>query len=225
MISNIKQRYFSEFNIDMDKAKKRALVNTENGMITAATEMLGEEIIRKFSLWNTLFPNYQSVKKVTSKKNQREGVDYFITDEEGTLYNIDIKVCCGPNFNFDKDYCYRNPECYHTVKTVEGTINKQAPIELKQNGNRTFVSRKKTDYILFIFADTSGISYAIISYDNVLDIVDECISRYEDIKDERGLPRRSYNEERGPYKHYISNNGSGEYVCYPVAANILQTSI
>ena len=73
----MKQQYFTEFNIDLDKAKKRALVNTENGMVTAATEMLGEAIIRKFKLWNELFPNYQSVKKATSKKNQKEGIDFF----------------------------------------------------------------------------------------------------------------------------------------------------
>ena len=222
MISEIKQKYFDEFNIDLDKAKKRALVNSENGMITAATEMLGEAIIKKYRLWNELFPNYQSVKKATSKKNQTDGIDYFITEEDNNVVNVDIKVCCGPDFSFNKDYCYRNPECYHTVKPTEGTISKQAPIELKQNGNRTFTSRKKTDYILFIFADTNGISYMSISYDKILNIVDECISRYEDVKDEHGLTRRNYNDERGLYKHYTSNNGSGEYICYPVVAKILK---
>lgn len=222
MISAMKQQYFTEFNIDLDKAKKRALVNTENGMVTAATEMLGEAIIRKFKLWNELFPNYQSVKKATSKKNQTEGIDFFITEEDGNVVNIDIKVCCGPDFSFNKDYCYRKPECYRTVEPAEGTINKQAPIELKQNGARTFTSRKKTDYILFIFADTYGISYANLSYENVLNIVDECISRYEDVKDEHGFTRKVFNEERGPYKHYTSNNGSGEYVCHPVVAKILK---
>ena len=222
MISEIKQKYFDEFNIDLDKAKKRALVNSENGMITAATEMLGEAIIKKYRLWNELFPNYQSVKKATSKKNQTDGIDYFITEEDNNVVNVDIKVCCGPDFSFNKDYCYRKPEYYHTVKPTEGTISKQAPIELKQNGCRTFISRKKTDYVLFIFADTNGISYTSISYDKILNIVDECISRYEDVKDEHGLTRRTYNDERGLYKHYTSNNGSGEYICYPVVAKILK---
>ena len=220
MISTIKQQYFTEFNIDLEKAKKRALVCSENGMVTAATEMLGEAIIRKFKLWNELFPNYQSVKKVTSKKNQTEGIDFFITEEDGNVVNIDIKVCCGSDFSFNKDYCYRKPECYRTVKSVKGTINKQAPIELKQNGVRTFTSRKKTDYILFIFADVYGISYVNLSYEKVLTIVDECISSYNYVN-EHGFVKKVY-EERGPYKHYASNNGSGEYVCYPVVAKILK---
>lgn len=222
MINTMKQQYFTEFNIDLNKAKKRALVNTENGMITVATEMLGEEIIRKFTLWNELFPNYQSVKKATSKKNQKEGIDFFITEEDGNVVNIDIKVCCGPDFSFNKDYCYRKPECYRITEPPEGTVKKQAPIELKQNGARTFTSRKKTDYILFIFVDRYGISYANLSYKNVLNIVDECISKYEEVKDEYGFTRNVLNKNRGPYKHYTSNNGSGEYVCHPVVANVLK---
>ena len=222
MISEIKQQYFTEFNIDLDKAKKRALVSSENGMVTAATEMLGEAIIRKFKLWNELFPNYQSVKKATSKKNQTEGIDFFITEEDGNVVNVDIKVCCGPDFSFNKDYCYRNPECYRTIGPTEGNINKQAPIELKQNGVRTFTSRKKTDYILFIFADTYGVSYANLSYENILTIVDENIGKYEYIVDERGFEKKVFNTNRGIYKHYTSNNGSGEYVCHPVVAKILK---
>lgn len=221
MISEIKQQYFTEFNIDLNRANKRALVCSENGMITAATEMLGEAIIRKFKLWNELFSNYQSVKKATSKKNQTEGIDFFITKEDGTVVNIDIKVCCGHDFSFNKEYCYRNPECYRTVKAVKGTINKQAPIELKQNGARTFTSRKKTDYILFIFADTYGISYANLSYEKILTIVDGCISKYKYVN-EHGFVRKVFDEERGTYKHYTSNNGSGEYICYPVIAKILK---
>ena len=220
MISTIKQQYFTEFNIDLEKAKKRALVCSENGMVTAATEMLGEAIIRKFKLWNDLFPNYQSVKKVTSKKNQTEGIDFFITEEDGNVVNIDIKVCCGSDFSFHKEYCYRKPECHRTIKCVKGTINKQAPIELKQNGVRTFTSRKKTDYILFIFADTYGISYANLSYEKVLTIVDGCISEYKYVN-EHGFVRKVY-EERGSYKHHTSDNGSGEYVCHPVVAKILK---
>ena len=221
MISETKQQYFTEFNIDLNIAKKRALFNSEDGMITVATEMLGEAIIRKFKLWNELFPNYQSVKKATSKKNQKEGIDFFITKEDGTVVNIDIKVCCGTDFSFSKDYCYRNPECYRTVKLIKGTINKQAPIELNQKGVRTFTSRKKTDYILFIFADTYGISYANLSYEKVLTIVDGCISKYKYVN-EHGFVRKVFDEERGPYKHYTSNNESGEYVCHPVVAKILR---
>lgn len=223
MISASKQQYFNEFGIDLDKAKKRALVNTENGMITAATEMLGEAIIRKFKLWNEIFPNYQSVKKATSKKNQTDGIDFFVTAEDGTVFNVDIKVCCGPDFNFNKEHCYRNPENFRVIEPNAGLINKQAPIELKQNGMRTFTSRKKTDFILFIFADNYGVSYANLSYENVLTIVDESISRYEDTVDEHGFTRKVYNEKRGIYNHYISNNKTGEYICFPIVANVLKS--
>lgn len=198
MISEIKKRYFAEFNIDLEKARKRALVNSENGMITAATEMLGEAIIKKFRLWSQLFPNYQSVKKATSKRNQKDGIDYFVTLEDDTVINIDIKVCCGPDFSLDRNQCYKEPEKQRTLSSMN-----QAPIELKQNGFRTFTSRKKTDYLLFIFADCNGISYANLAYDDVLKIVDE------NIKDE------------GMYLHHISNNKSGEYICCPVAVSKL----
>ena len=198
MISDIKKRYFTEFNIDLEKARKRALVNSENGMITSATEMLGEAIIRKFRLWNRLFPNYQSVKKATSKRNQRDGIDFFVTLEDDTVINIDIKICCGPSFSLDKNQCYKEPEKQRVIASLN-----QAPIELKQNGFRTFTSRKKTDYLLFIFADSNGISYAILEYDDVLKIVDENI------------------KDNGIYLHHISNNKSGEYICYPVAVSKL----
>ncbi len=198
MISEIKKRYFTEFNIDLEKARKRALVSSENGMITAATEMLGEAIIRKFRLWNQIFPNYQSVKKATSKRNQLDGIDYFVTLEDDTVVNVDIKICCGPSFSLDKNQCYKEPEKQRTLSSMN-----QAPIELKQNGFRTFTSRKKTDYLLFIFADGNGISYANLAYDDVLKIVDENI------------------KDKGIYLHHISNNKSGEYICCPVAISKL----
>ena len=198
MISEIKKRYFVEFNIDLEKARKRALVNSENGMITAATEMLGEAIIRKFRLWNQIFPNYQSVKKATSKRNQLDGIDYFVTLEDDTVVNVDLKICCGPSFSLDKNQCYKEPEKQRALSSMN-----QAPIELKQNGFRTFTSRKKTDYLLFIFADGNGISYANLAYDDVLKIVDENI------------------KDKGIYLHHISNNKSGEYICCPVAISKL----
>ena len=198
MISDIKKRYFEDFNIDLEKARKRALVNNENGVITAATEMLGESIIRKFRLWNEIFPNYQSVKKATSKRNQKDGIDFFVTLEDDTVVNVDIKICCGPDFSLDKNQCYKEPEKHIILPQMN-----QAPIELKQNGFRTFTSRKKTDYLLFIFADCNGISYANLDYNNVLKVVDENI------------------KDKGIYLHHISNNKSGEYICYPVGTHRL----
>ena len=91
MISLFKQKIFTTFDIDMEKAKRRALVKGENAIITAATEMVGEKIIKQHTLWNTLFPNYKSVKKVTNVKNQKQGTDYQIITDDDEIVNIDIK--------------------------------------------------------------------------------------------------------------------------------------
>jgi hypothetical protein len=198
MISGIKKKYFEDFNIDLEKARKRALVSSENGTITAATEMLGEAIIRKFRLWNQIFPNYQSVKKATSKRNQKDGIDFFVTLEDDTVVNVDIKICCGPDFSLNKDECYKEPEKYRIISGLY-----QAPIELKQNGFRTFTSRKKTDYLLFIFADNNGISYTVLDYDKIIKIIDDNV------------------KDNGMYLHHISNNRSGEYICFPVSVTKL----
>lgn len=216
-MADMKEYYFKEYNIDETKAVKRALVNSPNGIRTAMTEMLGETIIKKHHLWNVLFPNYQSVKKATSKKNQKEGTDYFITTEDDVLLSIDIKVCCGPSYSFNKEYCFNEPDKVRVTLPKENTIKKQAPIELMQKGIRTFTSRKKTDYLLFIFADAEGISYYLMEYDKVLDIVDKNISKL--VKKDNVMV---YDRKTGPYKHYISNNGTGEYISVPVdAVNLL----
>lgn len=212
-MSDMKEYYFKEYSIDEAKARKRALVNSPNGIRTAMTEMLGEAIIKKYHIWNALFPNYQSVKKATSKKNQKEGTDYFVTTEDDVLLSIDIKVCCGPSYAFSKEYCFNEPEKVRITHTKENMIKKQAPIELMQKGIRTFTARKKTDYLLFIFADSEGVSYCLMDYDKVLEIVDANISR---LVEKDGVA--FYDRKRGPYKHYISNNGTGEYISIPIDA-------
>lgn len=207
----MKHFYFNKYNIDEDVAKKRAVHKSQNGYLTAAVEMLGEAIIKKHHIWHELFPGYKSVKKATSKKNQKEGIDFFITLEDDTVINIDIKVCCGPDYSFDKDKVFVDPSKTRLVKPEEGYILNQAPIELKQNGIPTFTARKKTDYLLFIFADQNGISYSLLDYEDVLKIVD---SSYRKLVVENN--NAVWRNDASNYRYYVSNNKSGEYILHPV---------
>lgn len=207
----MKQYYFDKYNITEDAAKKRAIHKSANGITTAAVEMLGEAIIKKHHIWHDLFPGYKSVKKATSKKNQKDGIDYFIVLEDDTVINIDLKVCCGPDYSFKKDVVYKDPSCVRLVVPPEDYILNQAPIELKQNNIVTFDKRKKTDYLLFIFADQNGISYHLMDYELVLKIVKDSMRKYVR---ENGVA--VYKNETSNYKYYRSNNKSGEYILHPV---------
>lgn len=214
---NTKNIYFTEFNINVNEAKKNALLHSQNAVTTAATELLGEAIIKKYRLWNALFPNYKSVKKATSKKNQKEGIDFFITTEDDTVYTVDLKVCCGPDYTAGQR-CYKEPT--RLIKLPDGYVLNAAPIELTQNNIRTFTSSKKTDFLLFIFADNNGISYTLIDYITILNVVDEHIDKL--VTEKNGLKQRvAVEKNRGSLVHYTSNNGSGVYVLLPVKSIIL----
>lgn len=214
---NTKERYFKEFNIEESAAKKNALLHSQNAVVTAATELLGEAIIKKYRLWNSTFPNYKSVKKATSKKNQKEGIDFFITTEDDAVYTVDLKVCCGPDYTAGQR-CYKEPQ--RLIKSQEGFTLNAAPIELTQNGIRTFTSSKKTDYVFFIFADDNGISYSLITYDRILETVNDHIDKI--IIEKNGLKQQvKFIKDRGPLVHFTSNNGSGVYVLLPVKSIIL----
>lgn len=214
---NTKNIYFAEFNINVNEAKKSALTHSQNAVKTAATELLGEAIIKKYRLWNVLFPNYKSVKKATSKKNQKEGIDFFVTTEDDTVYTVDIKVCCGPDYTAGQR-CYKEP--HRLLSVPDGYILNAAPIELTQNGTRTFTSSKKTDFLLFIFADNNGISYTLIDYATILNVVTDHIDKL--VTEKNGLKQYTFVEkDRGPLVHYTSNNGSGVYVLLPVKSIIL----
>lgn len=192
----MKRHYFEIYNIDLEIAKERAIYKTPNGYTTAAVEMLGEAIIERHNIWKQLFPDFISATKATSIKDQKDGIDFFITLEDDTVINIDIKVCSGPDYSFKKERAYVDPSSVRLVKPEPECdyILNQAPIELKQNGIVTFTTKKKTHHLLFIFADTNGVSYSLVDYNNVLFLVDNNIN----------------------YRHFISNNGSGEYILCPV---------
>lgn len=196
-LSNLKYAY----NIDDKTIAKRALVDSENGRKTALKELIGEASIKRFALWNRLFPNYQSVKKATGKKNQKDGIDFIVTTEDGTVYNIDLKSLVG-NYEWD---CNERSD----GKTFEQGVIK-APIELRQNGTFTNLPSKKTDYLLYIWTDpdTTQSIYSLLDYKMISDISYKC--------DKVVCENRKM--EPLPYVHYTSNNGTGEYILLPVAA-------
>ena len=196
-LNNLKYIY----NIDDETIAKRALVDSENGRKTALKELIGEAVIKRFTLWNRLFPNYQSVKKITSKKNQKDGIDFMVTTEDGTIYNIDLKSLVG---NYEWDGTERSDG-----KTFEQDVIR-APIELRQNGIFTNTSSKKTDYLLYIWTDpdTAQSTYSLLDYKMISDVSYKCDKVVCENKKVEPLP----------YIHHTSNNGTGEYILFPAVA-------
>lgn len=125
-----------EFNVTEESVQRRSLVNTENGRKTALKEIIGEKAIKRYNVWERLFPGYNSVKRCTSTKLQRAGVDFII--DEDTF--IDIKVDSGPDY---------------------GNI---IPVEIRQNKYFTMLPSKKTDYILHIIIDDYKRRAVLIDY-------------------------------------------------------------
>lgn len=206
MISKWKEFYFTKFDVDLERAKKRALVKNENGMITAATEMCGEKYIKESHLFDLLFPDNIGWKKVTSKKLQKSGADYEIyfeyNDSFSSLY-IDIKVCIGPNYNMSSDD-------YNQPTRLCQPVKKGVPVEIYQNDIFTFSKGKLTDYVLYIIMDEDGIFYKLFSYDEIRKI---CLEHKKEF-DLRGGTATIVN--KGKYKWHKSNNGSGIYIKIPI---------
>ena len=199
-----KEMYFKKFDIDRTKAEKRALVKNDNGITTAMTEMLGEKIIKQFHIFDELFPENTGYKKVVSKKFQKAGVDYEVYNENETLY-IDIKVCVGPDYSMNAD------DFNNTSDVLE---SKAVPIEIYQNNVFTNTKGKLTDYMLYIIADNSGISYLLLSYEDVMKISMEHKRQIEYFYTEKGRIAKYIN--KGAYKWHTSNNGSGIYIKFPI---------
>ena len=199
-----KEIYFKKFDIDRTKAEKRALVKNDNGITTAMTEMLGEKIIKQFHIFDELFPENIGYKKVVSKKFQKAGVDYEVYNGNETLY-IDIKVCVGPDYSMNAD------DFNNTSDVLE---SKAVPIEIYQNNVFTNTKGKLTDYMLYIIADNSGISYILLSYEDVMKISMEHKRQIEYFYTEKRKIAKYIN--KGAYKWHTSNNGSGIYIKFPI---------
>jgi hypothetical protein len=120
-------------------------------------------------------------------------------DEE--LY-IDIKVCIGPDYNMIEDD--------YNDKSQADTTKKGVPIEIYQNSSFTFCKGKLTDYVLFIIMDNDGITYSLMSYDEIYKIAYAHRKQW----DTRGGSASLVN--KGKMKWHRSNNGSGIYIKWPI---------
>ena len=208
-----KEIYFKKFDIDRTKAEKRALFKNDNGITTAMTEMLGEKIIKQFHIFDELFPDNIGYKKVCSKKLQKAGVDYEVYNENEIIY-IDIKVCVGPDYSMNADDFNNHSDVIES---------KAVPIEIYQNNVFTNTKGKLTDYMLYIIADNSGISYSLLSYEDVMKISMDHKRKLECFDTEKGRDAKYIN--KGAYKWHTSNNGSGTYIKFPICPVKLTRSI
>lgn len=196
------------YNITDEQISRRTLVNNENGRKTALKELIGEAAIKKYKLWQELFPDYESKKRITSIKNQKDGIDFQITASDGTIYNIDLKSVTG-------DYSLVGDETtdHKSFIAADDCTLLRAPIELRQKGIFTNRSSKKTDFMLYIYHQPDGIYYAMLKYEDVVKISKE--SDYIVCKN-KGLTQTTY-------VHHTSNNGTGEYILIPVNAKKVAT--
>lgn len=110
---NITDFYTKMFNITDKMAEKAAIYKSESGYKTAKKELIGDAVIRKYNLFDSLFPNNLGYKKISKKtkedkEKQLAGIDYEVYTEEGVI-NVDLKSLVGQNYNMTlKDYY--NPE-------------------------------------------------------------------------------------------------------------------
>lgn len=152
---------------------------------TRTKEKVGEKFIKKYNIWEELFPDYQSIKKVTTKKLQLDGVDYILTDANGDDIYIDIKCDIG--------YDYEDI----------------VPLEIRQKGIFTMLSFKKTDYILHIVIDDHQRKAVLIDYQLLSKIANK-ISKAQ-IAEKKHLGQL----QTVPFEVFESFNKTGEYVRLP----------
>lgn len=190
------EHYCEIFGIDKKKAVAKAVYLSDNGIRTAMKEMIGEGIIKKYNLFNVIFPDNIGYKKVTSKKLQKCGCDYQIFFQDKKSVFIDLKSLVGNDYDMvDKDY--RDGGHHEHDENTKGIA-----LEIYQNGIFTNVN-KLTDYFLYTICDKDGISYCLISYKKVFDVCKKYIIHMGVVP---------INE----FTMYKSNNNTGLYIKYPV---------
>lgn len=199
--------YAQTFGITTEKAEKHRLVENENGTRTAKKELIGEAIIKKYHIFDKLFPNNNGFKKISDKKHQKAGVDYEVYLGDDTIY-IDLKSLVGPAYTMA-------PEDY-ADNDIDEPVKKAVALEVYQNHIFTNSKGKLTDYFLFTIADKDGIFYYLMSYDTARSICMEHIHKYRNVEIDGTVYAKAVTD--GRYKLYTSNNGSGEYIKVPVDA-------
>lgn len=190
------------YDISDEEVNKRALFDSENARKTALKELIGEKAISKGRLWNILFPDYESKRRITSKKNQLDGVDYMITASDGTVYNIDLKCVQG-------DYSWDGTETSDHLRFDKDVL--RAPVEIRQNGIFTNLSKKKTDYLLYVFHQPDGVYYSLLSYEMIVNFSRQCDA----------IVCKNNHLKQNTFIHHTSFNGTGDYVLFPAVVKKL----
>lgn len=196
---DILEYYKDFFNVNMDDVLKRRATYDENSVKTATKEYIGEIIIKKYGLFDILFPNNNGYKKVCSKKLQKCGCDYEVFLNNDNSVFIDLKSLVGENYDM-KPRDYRD-----NVLHDEG--KKGVAIEVYQYGIFTNVS-KMTDYILYTLCDKDGISYCLIPYESVEKLTKKYVIHMGIFPQEK-------------YTMQYSFNKTGIYIKYPVDVKYL----
>lgn len=171
---------------------------------TCDKEREAEEIINLYNVWEKC--GFKFKEKVTDKKRQKEGIDFLVTDERGDVYNIDLKTEIGPSYDMVIDD-FRDPQYFISAK---GLV-----LELYQSGIFTNTSTKKTDFMLYILKDNSGIYYALVPYKWIHEMSMKLRGGYKDVFIDN-VHYREYCEMGGKkLKPHKSFNGSGVFVKLP----------
>lgn len=198
------------FDISVEEAEKNMV--HKNGLITAATELAGDKCIKKFNLWEVLFPGFISVKKIKDKKLQKLGIDYTLVDKDGNTINVDLKCLIGESYTMDpaKDYIDIPPRSDLKKKGLTLEIDQK-----NKSGTWIFTNSgiKKTDYLLYIIMDKDGIFYYLLPFKEANKICME-YRPYYTINIE-GKAVKTYINESSKYKVHLSNNKSGHFIKVP----------
>lgn len=206
--------YMEKFNITDKDVDKKSHGNPKMYR-PMAKELIGNQIIKKYDLFDILFPENIGVVREVGVKAQKAGVDYIIyfpTLDENNKKKIyvDLKSLVGEDYHMtESDYLtdYMGTRKYDMIG---------APVELYQNGIYTNSSSKYTDFVLYTFATKSGIYYSLVSYRKIQEI--SLANIREVVKDSNGETAR-WTWKGNIYKVHTSNNGSGRYIKVPFKTN------
>lgn len=196
---DILEYYKDLLEIDMEQVLQRRATYNEASIKTATKEAIGEKIIKKYNLFDIIFPNNTGFRRITSEKLQKCGCDYEVFFENNTSVYIDLKSLVGEKYEMKaKDY-------RDNILHDEG--KKGVAIEVYQYGIFTNVG-KMTDYFLYTICDSDGISYCLIPYDEILRLTKKYVIHMGIFPTEKYMMQYSF-------------NGTGIYIKYPVDVSFL----
>lgn len=177
-----------EYGIKQDAIKKNMLCHGENAYRTSAKELIGQKIIQRNDIFRhcaeSLGLEYQGYKKITSKKEQKRGVDFIIHTNNGDI-NIDLKS------EILGDYTDSNGDDVLVA-------------EIYQNDQFTNHKGKATDYVLYVIDDVHGARAYLVDYEVLSSFSVANAKHYERQGD-------VYVLKNNP-RYQTSNNGSGIYI-------------